>query len=510
MTRHHFKLQQTFAYFLTLGVLTFLSADLHSVDIQRMPWPISSEYSEEAPTISWDGTIMVFASNRPEGRGTYDLYESRWQNGQWSTPQPLSSINTRFYEGYATLSPDGNLLYFSSNRHREDPRHKDLDIYVSVRNSSGLFTTPQKVNAWNSDAFDAKVTLSQNLKTAWFASSRKGGKGGSDIYVSVQEKAGWSRPVPVSGEINTEHDELNPLVTLGGEYLFFSSNRPGGKGGYDFYVSSRESESSSWRKPDPVSLPINDSKNQIFFYVASHPDLFYFAAGKADEEHVFHIDALPLSIHNTVYVHGKIVEDTTKRPLANQPVFFQNLNPSVHPSGFRFPNRIEFQTNSRGEYSAYLPVDNTWILSIDSPALDTVRKVLNLKGFDQKSVNLDFNLNPRKEDKSGLAMFDSEKAEINELLLAELDTRANELKYSKGIIYLFGYVDYVESRERANRGLGYKRAEAVRKHFIERGIAEERVRIAGQGIAGNAQSRFNPEKLSRARIVTIRLVDQES
>ncbi len=476
---------------------------------QRIPWPVSSEYSELSPTVNIEGTILIFASNRPGGRGSFDLYESRWLDGKWQTPQALENINTQFFEGYPSLSPDGNTLYFSSNRHRQDPRSKDLDIYVAHRNNQGVFMPAQPMSLLNSPYFDAGVTLSADGKELYFASNRPGGKGKADIYLSLLENGKRQSPKLAPGNINTDADELNPQLLAAGDRLFYSSDRRGGAGGYDIYVSARERVTAAWQPGVNLGSPWNNQQNQLYFFLSENSEQLFLSQGNIDEENIFLFNASRLGLLPILTLKGRIIEETDKRKFIQTPVIVKNLTPAIHKiSSFRFPEVTEYRSDDEGYFQLYIPWGDKYILMVDVPGYTPYRQVYDLTGKPEQLLReITIKMTVLKAVKSEPAMFRENDATITEELLTQLDQLAADLKQSQSVIYLFGYVDFRESRNKQNRGLGFRRAEAVRNHLISRGLPPDQVRISGQGIAGSAQSVFNEKKLARGRIVTIRTVE---
>lgn len=147
-----------------------------------LPSSINAEGSYEPhATISPDGKVLVFTSNKSEGTGGLDLYMSRLQaDGTWGTPESLgSTINTVEDEDGPFFSADGSELYFSS---RGLHGYGGYDIFVSSFNGTTFGEPRNLMPPVNSPNEDIYFSISRNKTTGYFASSRKGGYGDMDIY----------------------------------------------------------------------------------------------------------------------------------------------------------------------------------------------------------------------------------------------------------------------------------------------------------------------------------------
>lgn len=156
-------------------------------------------------------------------------------------PSPVNGLNTAFDEGYLTIHNDGTAretVYFMSDR------DDSFDIWRATGEENMLINesasvTLSKVTQLSSSADDKCPYIVGNMMV--FTSDREGGFGGFDLWYSVFDGQEWSAPVNMGEDINTEYDEYRPVVVSTREEGFlndlmvFSSDRPGGKGGFDLY-----------------------------------------------------------------------------------------------------------------------------------------------------------------------------------------------------------------------------------------------------------------------------------
>jgi hypothetical protein len=203
---------------------------------------VNSAYGDHSAAFSEDGHWMYFASDRPGGCGSYDLYVSYREDTSdhlaWEVPEHLGCmVNTEFAEACPFFTTDErsgkNLLYLVRNTVQGRP---NFDIYVSeVVGSARDLKKPLPVTELNSPAHDGHF----EPRHGFIWSGRDGGYGGSDLWLtgpSLQESR-WSQPKNMGSSINTEHEETLPSGTADG-WLFFPSNRPGGYGDFDIYVAA--------------------------------------------------------------------------------------------------------------------------------------------------------------------------------------------------------------------------------------------------------------------------------
>lgn len=192
---------------------------------QNLGSPINTNRSEGAIAISANGQKIFFAAcNRPDGIGRCDIYQSEWQNGQWSQPRNLQEpINTKHWESQPALSPDGKSLYFVSDR--------------------------------------------------------KGGKGRLDIWVShLSEQGTWQKPINLGDSINTTADEFTPFLHFDNQTLYFSSNGKLGMGEQDIFMATRTQSDTVWLNVKNLGYPLNNHHDNYGLIVDAQGKNGYFSS----------------------------------------------------------------------------------------------------------------------------------------------------------------------------------------------------------------------------------------
>jgi len=183
---------------------------------------------------------LFLYSNDENGNQDIRFVENLNQE-EYKNSKPISFLNTPFDDAYPSFNQDDSGIYFCSNRKGEfDIFFAKLDL--SSKNWPIIFSDTtqkpiQKIDILSSDSADKCPFIIGN--TLVFASNRAGGFGGFDLYYSKFENGLWSTPVNFGPKINTTADEYRPVIRreegFDNDFMIFSSNRQGGKGGFDLY-----------------------------------------------------------------------------------------------------------------------------------------------------------------------------------------------------------------------------------------------------------------------------------
>ena len=188
--------------------------------------------------------------------------------GNLGSPRRLGSeINKRYHDGVTSVSEEGTIMYFSRNNSKGKTKGKiiDLKIYSATR-SNAIWKNVTELPINGEDFATCHPSISSDGKTLYFASDRPGGFGGMDIYVSRNENGTWQEPVNLGPTVNTSGNEIFPYASAAGS-LFFSSNGHKGLGGLDIFKVEKtdKNDESTWSVRTHMGKPFNTKKDDFGF-----------------------------------------------------------------------------------------------------------------------------------------------------------------------------------------------------------------------------------------------------
>ena len=244
---------------------------------------LNSSLNDLSITLDSKNEIIFFTSNRvyfDEKKLIViktNLFSSEFQNNELTEPIKIGTgINSLGEIISACLAADNKTLYFTV---ANDDQTK-ADIYV-CKYKSGKFEDITKLpKGINSKYFDGYPSISNDGKSLYFVSDRPGGIGGKDIYVSrILPDGTWSEPYNLGKTINTKYDEITPHIDKSDEILYFSSKGHPGNGGFDIFYSKMTNKS-KWGEPVNMVEPINSKSDDIAYITTSDPDVSYFSSSR--------------------------------------------------------------------------------------------------------------------------------------------------------------------------------------------------------------------------------------
>ena len=270
------------------------------------------------PAVSFDGNSMVYTENR--GLENALFYTIR-ENGVWQTPV---EITTQLGEGWdchpTSLNADGTELYLYKND------NFDGNIYVS-KLVEGSWTKMKKLNRnINTKYYESHASVSADGQRLYFTSNRTGGFGELDIYVSERgTDDNWGRAVNLGQTVNTPFNENTPFITADGSWLYFSSEGHTTMGGYDILRSLNIED--SWKTPENIGYPINSTDDDLFFQPFENGESGYYSliTGYKNRE-IFKIEIGEIASNYNYVIKGVYsLADTTLRFTENYAIHLINL-----------------------------------------------------------------------------------------------------------------------------------------------------------------------------------------
>jgi predicted outer membrane repeat protein len=262
---------------ITLGMHGFgpWSAPVNVGSIPGTSGNLNTAALEGCPFVAQRGDVLYFASNREDGIDL-DIYAShRTADGDWGDPVYFTEVNTSADEFCPMAHRNGKTFLFISNRAGGEG---GADIYATRLHATKGWATPTNlgppINS-SGDEFSPSLTDTE----LYFSSTRSGGLGGGDIYVSPFDGATFGAPVLAPG-LNSAVNDFRPNVRRDGLEIFFDSNREGGSGGLDIWTSTRTKTSDPWSAPTNLS-DINSIANDLRASLSWNGATLYFGSFRA-------------------------------------------------------------------------------------------------------------------------------------------------------------------------------------------------------------------------------------
>ncbi len=234
---------------------------------------INTNYPEYLPSLTADGERLIYTARI---YGQEDFLMSTKKDGVWQKGVPLNGINTELNEGAQSISADGKFLVFTACNRKDGYGSCDL-YYSEVRD--GRWTPPANIGTpINSRGWESQPSISADGKALYFTSNRKGGNGGRDIWVSYRQKDGkWGTPQNLGNVINSPYNDQSPFIHQDNQTLYFMSDGHPGMGGSDLFFA-RKKNNKEWFTPKNLGYPINTEASEGAMVLSLDGKTAYFAS----------------------------------------------------------------------------------------------------------------------------------------------------------------------------------------------------------------------------------------
>lgn len=252
---------------------------------QNLGAGVNTDDDEYLPALTADGETLVFTRRFPRKATTTantqeeeDFYESRWQAGQWTHAMRMSEpVNSNDNEGAQCISCDGRTMIFTACG-RPDGGGR-CDLYICMRHGD-QWTQPRNMGPTiNTAAWESQPSLSMDGLTLYFVSDRQGGYGGTDLWMSTLRDGVWTEPKNLGAAINTAGNETSPFIHYDNQTLYFASTGLVGMGGSDLFLCRRQADG-SWGTPENLGYPINTPGDESSLTVSPDGTMAYFSSDK--------------------------------------------------------------------------------------------------------------------------------------------------------------------------------------------------------------------------------------
>jgi outer membrane protein OmpA-like peptidoglycan-associated protein len=394
--------------------------DYPNVACNNLGAEVNSKSDDFAPTFS--GNRMIFTSNRQTVEG-YLQGDDFWfcdnERGAWSQALNFGGkINTTKDEGSPFVSPDGETIYFAQCWTADGLG--DADLYSATLDSKGSWQNIRNLGEIvNSKAWDSQPFVSPDGEQLFFASDRPGGYGGTDIWVSHRLRNDkWGKPVNLGPNVNTSGDEKAPMMAPNGVDLYFSSNGLRGLGGFDFFVT-HELKNKTWVKPINIGRPFNSADDDLFFRLSSQEDTVFISSSRSGGLGGLDIYSIgPNPFKDTTrykfYAVAVVFDSITNMLLPNAYVTVRNSSGKVLFDSVKSNGRFRFEVKPKQSYSIsasaekYLPVTDKFTVPVSMYNNEYRRNIALTMRPAQRSAKD----TARTESTVPVAYFDFDKYEL--------------------------------------------------------------------------------------------------
>lgn len=462
---------------LLLNVSSFLMAQTR----ENLGNKVNSNHKDFAPVITPDGQTLYFIREIGEDQ---EIYFSELQlDGTWGEAQAMGfPLNNSYPNAVKSALPDGNTLLV----HGYYVEGQNIPIkkgYSLVERTRFGWSYPRGIDIKHLDFIFGKPEFSARMSEdgTHLLLSFYDRKGNSDLYVShLQSNGNWSSPKSLGNVINTSGFEAAPFLAADGKTLYFASDRPGGFGDADIYVSKREDDSwKKWSEPKNLGEPYNTEKRDVYFVIPATGDYAYLSSETESQG----LDLFRIALKEVVkpepvvLVRGRVYDAETKQPLGTS-IHYELLSEGKAAG-------IAHSSPSDGEYKIVLPRGARYGFRAELEGYYAISEnldVSDLKAFHE--IRKDLYLAPIQENEVftlNNVFFNYAQTTLRKESYPELNRLAKFLNEQANLnIELAGYTDSLGADEK-NLELSQARAQACADYLISQGIDTKRIIAKGYG-----------------------------
>lgn len=436
---------------------------------------INTTKLEYFPYLTPDGRLLSFT--RLDGREE-NLYVSQRIDSTFTQAVSFGSvINTEDNEGAESMNADGTLLFFTACNRPDG--YGSCDIYFSQK-SNNSWTQPNGIGKpVNSNAWEAQPSFSSDGSALYFSSNRPGGFGGKDIWVSyLDAQMRWSEPKNLGPNINTKYDDQCPFIHADNQTLYFTSNGWPGMGNGDVFVARKAD--SGWTKAVNIGYPINTENDDNGMSVSYDGRTAFLSSSRAGGFGGLDIYSFELPTaaqpKKITYIKATVRDAKTK----------QLLNAAYSVLDLDSKQETYKGNTPAGTFFVSIEASRNYALQVQKEQYLFYSQNINLKEINsqQKPYELEILLEPiATNNKITLnnVFFDFDKSELDAVSFLELDKVVELLQKNPTLkIEISGHTDN-KGDKKYNQTLSQKRAESVVNYLVQKGIDKTRLLAKGYG-----------------------------
>jgi len=427
---------------------------------------INSIFAEHSPILSQNENTLIFTSKREikgadqlqtDGQYSENIFISKKIKDKWKEPESIGpNLNDKSNNANCGLSPDGKTLFI----------YKEGDIYETILENTSWSNVLRTKLPVNSKSVESHICVNDAGNIVIFSSNRPGGIGGFDLYkITKDDDSNWSDPINLGKEINTIYDETAPFIHTDG-MLYYSSNGEESIGGFDIF-SAKSDGNNNYTNRKNLGIPTNSTDDDIFYYLSIDKKRGYFASsrkGSIGRSDIFYID---YSDSSKIYL---VVEGNVKKKGAKS----DGISVCYFDSK-KYEKQASTNTQLAGDYKTVVKKGQEYNILFTAPEYF----------FEIKTINA-------RKDTTRLQTIKSfelqkiEKGNVNKKYLTDFKSKNDNLNKNNEF-FLNTLVDFLNQNpdlkidiacgNSDKKDLDKKRTETIIKYIKEKGIKEDRIYV---------------------------------
>jgi len=460
--------------------------------VERLDTNVNSDFSEYNPLLSPDGKTLYFSrKNHPENVGGISDKEDIWYSelgadGKWSLAKnigPQFNNNQPNFVNTVSATPDGKAVVLLLGNKYLDKGKMLAGVSISS-NVGGKWSDPKALEIEDDYNYNEKANyfLANTRKSLLMSVEREDTQGSRDLYVSFEKDDGkWTKPLNLGKSVNSVGEETAPFLASDDKTLYFSSNGFSGYGGSDVFMTKRLDETwTNWSPVENLGPDINTKLDDLFFNIPSTSEYAYYSRGvTVDNSDIFRVK-MPMFMtpDPIVIVRGKLVDSKTGQPIGAK-IIYERLSDGKEV-GSTYSDPVT------GEYEIHLPGGQQYGVRAEAKDHISENQNLDLRNFtkDGTLVTKNITLDPigvalvEENTKINLnnIFFDFDKSILKQESFPELNRIVTLMKDKATMqVEISGHTDPT-GPEAYNLGLSERRAKAVSKYLVEKGIDLDRIK----------------------------------
>lgn len=469
-------------------------------------------HTHEAPVwVSGDGKRLLLYYNKSRKKNIDmqgDVYESYFENDEWSKPKPLKMVNSKWRETHASISNDGNTIYFTTNNPKW-AKHGGMDIVKTTYDpATDTWSEPVDIGGTINTEWDEESPfIKPDGKHFYFSSQGHTSVGGFDFFKCLIDSTGnFTEPVNMGFPLNTTYDDPFIYVSDDGKRVFFNSDRIGGNGSTDIYegfilseidipveIYVKDAETSEDIEGANIKLTETEGRPYFKEVVAANKGIYLVYVGVQKVYHadvnaegyipqtksfntlydkIFNFDTTVIKLY--VYLEkdkeqvpivfsGQLFDEKTKLPIDGDVIIFEGERQIAHVKTEKSIFKVDLKTNVKynltASSSGYQSEKDEFTPSKTNTKKDIyLDKAEYAGGFEVKNI-----------------YYETAKYNIRPQFVKDLvDVLAHMKQYPNIKLEVTGHTDWVGTNE-SNITLSINRAKSVQKWLMARGISEDRI-----------------------------------